>query len=108
MPTGKIGTLQAKHADNSNLFYIDHNDEKYTTNIDKLSNNLVPLFYKIETAINAKVADLSEKDPGQISQSDLMGTQVNISGWQLICQLISNVFSSVGSALKSTAQNIGR
>lgn len=98
----------AREADNILLLYEVFTDPDQAVTLDRALQNIVPLLFKGESAINAELADLASIDPGQLDQSRLMSAQMNMSRWQLASQLITNLCSGINTGLKSVVQNVGR
>lgn len=91
---------------NTNYSIPKIKDDITQSTINSAAENLVPLLELGEQEMSDKYASLATKEPGTITQSDLLGVQMAMQRWQLVSQLITAVISGIGQALKTTAQNI--
>lgn len=68
----------------------------------------------VNTALNSTVGnlegklrtDLNASQNGDLSQTDMMNLQFELSKWQLVTNLQSNVMKTLSDAVKGTIQNM--
>lgn len=88
----------------SDALWNNFNDSKY--DIKNVHNQLNTVVEKAEGSAQAKINELAAKEPGSITQADVMAVGYEVNKHSIIVTLVSTLQACFNSTFKSLVQNI--